>query len=89
MGVEVWGGYGWGKWEEVSKGHLGGTGRQVHTETTQIRRKGHLTQNVVGSKGWQASNRGTELTRNDLDRYTPRKWFSKSAEPRGPCSLVP
>ena len=29
------------------------------------------------------------MTRNDLDRCTPRKQFFKSAELRGPCFLVP
>ena len=58
-------------------------------KATQIGRTEGLTQNVVVHKGWQASKRGTTLTRNDLDRCTPRERFSKSAEPKGPCFLSP
>ena len=65
------------------------TGRQVHRESYIDRENRGLTQNVVGPKGCCASNSGTTLTRNDLDRYIPRKQFSKLTEPRGPCFLVP
>ena len=54
-----------------------------------MERTGVPTQNVVGPKGWKASKRDTNLTRNDLDRCTPRRQLSKSAEPRRPCFLVP
>ena len=59
------------------------------SKATQIERTGGLIQNVVGPKGWKASKRDTNMTRNDLDRCTPRRQLSKSAEPRRPCFLVP
>ena len=65
------------------------TGRQVHSASYTGGKHRGLTRSVVGPDGWWASNRATPLTRNDLDRCTRRKRFSKSVEASAPCFLVP
>ena len=38
------------------------------SKATQIERTGGLIQNVVGPKGWKASKRDTNMTRNDTKK---------------------
>lgn len=66
-------------------------GAQVDRCTQKATQMGRTEASLraAGPNGWWDSNRATTLTRNDLDSDTPRKQFSESAEPSGPCFLVP